>query len=110
MVGLCGIEKYSRISSSAVVCPISAQNLAQVEPFSRLLAHLGPLTEYIFTKFTWDDIYTSYKVCHTCALRLIYKMCQHQCFAEDNSQSHTFPVLRERDWLASALGYLHGAI
>ncbi len=49
-----------------------------------------PLTEYIFTKFTWDDIYTSYKVWHTCALRLIYKMCQRQCFAEDNSQSHYF--------------------
>ncbi len=28
----------------------------------------------------------------------------------DNSQSHTFLVLHERDWLASALGYLHKAI
>ncbi len=27
-----------------------------------------------------------------------------------NSQSHTFLVLHERDWLASALGYLHKAI
>ncbi len=28
----------------------------------------------------------------------------------DNSQSHTFLVLHEWDWLASALGYLHKAI
>lgn len=46
-----------------------------------------PLTAYIFTKFTWDDIYTSFKVCHTCALRFIHKMRQRQRFAEDNSKS-----------------------
>ncbi len=51
----------------------------------------------------------TWRHCH----RLMEGMSEAWCWSDhhsDNSQSHTFLVLHEWDWLASVLGYFHKAI